>query len=440
MNSYEDTLTYFYSYARFNPGDVTRWSLDRLRALLARLGNPHKKFPSILIAGTKGKGSTAAICESILREAGYKTGLYTSPHLHSFRERIRLTGELITEETLIALANRLKPYFESTPDLTAFELITTVAFVAFAEAEIDAAVVEVGLGGRLDATNAIDPTVAVITSISYDHTQILGKTLSLIAREKAGIIRSGALVISSPQFDESMQMIEEICKERQARLVKVGYDWTWDIDKSTHDGQSFTVGGQSYWLPFIGQHQAANAVTAMAAVQEFSKLSNLQVSADAVQAGLARVRWLGRMEILNRQPYLILDSAMNKDSIEKLVETLKQYFTDRKLIFIFGVSSDHPVEDMLEVLQPVADQVFVTAADHPRSEKPKNLAVMAEKAGLEAVPVNDASLALDQALAVANQNDVICATGSLFLVAGIREAWLRRNNMDLPPIDTEHNS
>ena len=165
---------------------------------MVRLGNPHKRFPSLLIAGTKGKGSTAAIGESILRQAGYKTGLYTSPHLHSFRERIRLSGQAISEEQVVRLARQLKPYFDDTPDLTAFELITAVAFVAFAEANIDAAVLEVGLGGRLDATNAVDPAVAVITSISYDHTQILGKTLTLIAREKAGIIRPGALVISAP--------------------------------------------------------------------------------------------------------------------------------------------------------------------------------------------------------------------------------------------------
>src|SRR6185295_12071322 len=181
-------------------------------------------------------------------QAGYKTGLYTSPHLHSFRERIRLSGQAISEEQVVGLAQQLKPYFDDTPDLTAFELITAVAFVAFAEANIDAAVLEVGLGGRLDATNAVDPAVAVITSISYDHMQILGDTLTLIAREKAGIIRPGALVVSAPQYYEAMQMIEEVCRSHQARLVLVGRDWQWQPGTFSVEGQTFSVNGQAYWL------------------------------------------------------------------------------------------------------------------------------------------------------------------------------------------------
>ncbi len=440
ITSYDDALTYFYSYVRFNPNDITRWSLDRLKELLARLGDPHKSFPSLLIAGTKGKGSTSAICESILREAGYKTGLYTSPHVHSFRERIRVGGELITEEELITLANKLKPYFEATPDLTAFELITTVAFVAFAEANIDAAVLEVGLGGRLDATNAVDPTVAVITSISYDHTQILGETLSLIAREKAGIIRPGALVISSPQVDEARQMIEEVCRERQARLIMVDRDWTWQINEYGLDGQSFTLNGHSYWLPLMGEHQAVNAITAVTAVRGFSQVSGLQISPESEQAGLAQIRWLGRMELLSKDPFLILDSAMNGDSAEKLVDTLKRYFEGCRITFIFGASSDHPVDAMLKTFQTISDQMFVTAADHPRAETPKNLAALAAQMGYEVIPIADVAGALDAALTNAGKDDVICASGSLFLVAGVREAWMRRNNMNLPPIDTKHNS
>lgn len=437
INSYIDALTYFYSYARYTPNDITRWSLDRLRVLLARLGDPHKSFPSLLIAGTKGKGSTAALCESILREAGHKTGLYTSPHLHSFRERILLGGELITEENLVALANKLKPYFESTPGLTAFELITTVAFVAFADANIDAAVVEVGLGGRLDATNAIDPTVAVITSISYDHTLILGETLALIAREKAGIIRPGALVISAPQVDEAMQMIEEVCQGRRAQLVVVDRDWEWTEGQYGLDGQRFTVDGQSYRLPLIGQHQMVNAITAMAAIEGFVDLTNLQVSPEAVKAGIANVRWLGRLEILNRQPDLVVDSAMNGDSAEKLVQALNHYFPGRKVTLIFGASHDHPATDMLKILLPASDQIFVTASRHSRAEKPENLAAMAAAMGYEVTPVPEVPLVLEQALASTGQDDVICAVGSLFLVADVREAWLRRNGLDLPPIDPQ---
>jgi dihydrofolate synthase/folylpolyglutamate synthase len=435
INSYLDALTYFYSYAHYNPADSSNWNLERLKALLARLGNPHKKFPSLLIAGTKGKGSTAAISESILRQAGYKTGLYTSPHLHSFRERIRLSGQAIAEEELVALARSLKPYFDATPNLTAFELITAVAFVAFAEAKIEAAVLEVGLGGRLDATNAVDPAVAVITSISYDHMQILGDTLTLIAREKAGIIRPGALVISAPQYDEAMHMIEEVCQSHQARLVLVGRDWQWEPGMFNFEGQAFTVRGQEYWLPLLGEHQLVNAITAMAAVEGFVERTGLAVAPQAVKAGLAQVNWLGRLEILGRKPYVIVDGAMNGDSAEKLIQALQRYFPEQPITFIFGASSDHPIQDMLAALLPHAARMFMAASRHPRAEKAERLTALAEAMGYQTRPMPDVSSALEAALAGAGQADLICVTGSLFLVADAREAWLRRNSLPLPPLD-----
>ncbi len=435
INSYLDALTYFYSYAHYNPADASNWSIERMQGLLTRLGNPEDNFPSLLIAGTKGKGSTAAICESILRAAGYKTGLYTSPHLHSFRERIRLGGEAIPEEQVVSLAGKLKPYFEETPNLTAFELITAVALVAFAEARVDVAVLEVGLGGRLDATNAVHPTVAVITSISYDHTQILGETLTLIAREKAGIIRPGAMVISAPQVEEAMQMIEQVCQEYRAQLTVVGQDWQWEYRSGNIEGQWFEVGEQSYWLPLIGRHQVINAVTAMAAVKGIEELSGLVVPAEALQRGIAGVTWLGRMEILNQKPYLILDSAMNGDSASKLVKALTKNFPNHKKTFIFGASNDHPIRDMLEELLPIADQIYAVAARHPRAETPENLATIVAEMGGQVEPVSTVSAALDQALAQADQAGLICVTGSLFLVADAREAWLRRNGLPLPPID-----
>ncbi len=435
INSYAGALGYFYSYTNYNPADASYWSLERLQGLLERLGNPHHDFPSLLIAGTKGKGSTAAICESILRHGGYKIGLYTSPHLHSFRERIRLGGELITEKMVIDLANELKPYFETTPDLTAFELITIVAFVAFARAKIDAAVLEVGLGGRLDATNAVDPAVAVITAISYDHTQILGETLTLIAREKAGIIRPGALVISAPQVDEAMQMIETVCREHRARLIVVDRDWKWETNPGNLRGESFAICGQSYALPLIGNHQVVNAVTAMAAINGFGERTGLTVSSDAIRSGMANVTWLGRMEILKEAPYLIVDSAMNGDSAEKLVQTLNHYFPGYKITFIYGASNDHPISDMLEALLPISDRMFVVASRHPRAATPQYLTVAAAKLGYQTIPMANVPRALDAALKQVGPNDVICVTGSLFLAADAREAWLRSNNLPLPPID-----
>ncbi len=435
FTTYIEALTYFYTYTNYNPADASAWSLERLRGLLARLDDPHKRFPSLLIAGTKGKGSTAAICESILRQAGYKTGLYTSPHLHSFRERIRLAGDLVGEETVVHLANRLKPYFETTPDLTAFELITVVAFMAFAEAEIEVAVLEVGLGGRLDATNAVDPTVAVITPISYDHTQILGETLTLIAREKAGIIRPGALVISAPQVDEAMRMIEAVCRERQARLITVGRDWRWQTNPGDLHGESFAICGQTYYLPLIGRHQVINAVTAMAAVTGFVELIEFDIPEAAIRAGLAGVTWPGRMEILQQSPYVILDSAMNGDSAQKLALALGHYFPGHRFHFIYGASSDHPIRDMLTALLPVATTMVMTPSRHPRATPPAHLTDIAAELGYQTEAAADVPSALDHLLAEAAPADVICVTGSLFLAADAREAWLRRNVLPLPPID-----
>jgi dihydrofolate synthase/folylpolyglutamate synthase len=407
-----------------------------MRDLLARVGDPQKKFPSLLIAGTKGKGSTAAICESILRTAGYRTGLYTSPHLHSFRERIRVGNEFISEEKVVDLAWRLKSAFEATPDLTAFELITAVAFMAFAEAGVEVAILEVGLGGRLDATNAVDPTVAVITSISYDHTQILGETLTLIAREKAGIIRPGALVISAPQVDEAMQMIEEVCLGRRAELVVVDRDWDWEIGRCVGlDGQAFTADGDSYWLSLLGEHQVVNAITALAAVEGFVERSGFEVPLEARQKGIASVKWLGRLEILNYGPYLVLDSAMNGDSATKLVQALDHCFPEQKKTFIFGASADHPVRDMLEVLVPASEQLHMAASRHPRAADPEELAALATGLGGRTAPISEVATTLERTLAEVGQDGLICVTGSLFLVAKVREIWLKRNGLPLPPID-----
>lgn len=447
ITHYAEALAYIYSYINYNPAHTAHWSLDRLQELLHRLDNPHQPYPSLLIAGTKGKGSTAAMCETILRAAGYYTGLYTSPHLHSFRERIRLGGELMPAEMLVKLLNRHRAAFENTPGLTTFELITALAFLAFAEAKIEVAVIEVGLGGRLDATNSVNPVVAVITPISYDHMQILGDTLTLIAREKAGIIRPGALVISAPQVDEARQTIEAVCQNQAAHLKPVDRVFKWTIKQTSLEGQTFRLTGHpfreteaddaatDYWLPLIGEHQVINAMTAMAAVAGFSERTGLAVSPEAVKTGLATVRWPGRLEVLHRRPYLVVDSAMNGDSAEKLAQALRSYFPAQTVTFIFGVSYDHPVKDMLRALLPLARQIFVVASNHPRAEQPANLVEMVAELGQQAIPMPDVPQALAHVWAKTQPDELVCVTGSLFLAADAREAWLRQNGLPLPPVD-----
>lgn len=440
--SYRDALSYIYSYTNFERKTMPKYDMDfldlgRIQTLLARLGNPDRKFPSLLIAGTKGKGSTAAICEGILRAAGYRTGFYLSPHLHTFRERIRVNGEMVSEGHVAGLVDELRPHFEAVPGLTAFEVITTLAFTTFAGAGVDVAVLEVGLGGRLDATNVTEAAVAVITSISYDHTHLLGDTLSLIAREKAGIVRPGALVVSAPQFPEAMTIIEEVCQEREANLLVVGDSpaWQWTPGRATLKGQSFHLNDERYWLPLLGAHQVANAVTAMAAIDGLRQRAGLTIPQSAIAEGVRTVQWPGRLEILGRDPYVVVDSAMNGDSAEKLQRALHEYFPGREVILIIGATADHDYKAILKILLPLSQRVFVTQSRHPRAASPEVLAQAAAALGYGVTTIPNVADALAAALALARPRALVCVTGSLFCVADAREAWARYKNLPLPPSD-----
>ncbi len=443
MTTYRDALAYIYSYTNYERKGLpkytmTHYDLARIKSLLDRLGNPHREFKSLLIAGTKGKGSTAAFSESMIRAAGYRTGLYTSPHLHTFRERIQIAGELISEADVVRLIEKLKPHLEAIEGLTAFEVITAMAFYAFAETNVEVAVLEVGLGGRLDATNVSEPAVAVITSISYDHTQLLGDTLSLIAREKAGIIRPGALVISAPQVPEAMTMIEEVCQGRRAELIVVGEEeYRWQPGRATLRGQFLELRGDRYWIPLLGRHQLANATTAWAAVDGMEQRAGLSVPLSARREGLRTTRWPGRLEILGHNPYVVVDSAHNGDSAHKLQAALQDFFPGHHVVLIFGASGDHPFDDALRELLPVAQQTFVTRSRHPRAAAPETLAQTVTGLGYQASIVLNVPGALDAALKVAGPNDLVCITGSIFTVADAREAWSEQNGLPLPPVDPE---
>ena len=443
MPSYRDTLGYIYSYTNYERKGLPRYTmanydLARIQALLARLGNPHWAFKSLLIAGTKGKGSTAAFTESMVRAAGYRTALYISPHLHTFRERIRLGGEYIPEEEVTRLIEKLKPELEAVEGLTAFEVITALAFYAFAEANVEVAVLEVGLGGRLDATNVSNPAVAVITSISYDHMQLLGDTLALIAREKAGIIRPGALVVSAPQVPEAMTMIEEVCEGRRAELITVGEEeYRWQPGQVTLRGQAFEMGGERYWIPLLGRHQLANATTALAALDALEQRTGIRVPHQARLDGLRNTRWPGRLELLGQHPHVIVDSAHNGDSASKLQAALLELFPGRHIILVFGASGDHPYTDSLRELLPIAERTYLTRSRHPRAATTESLAEAARKLGFRATVVPGVAEALDAALADARPEDVICITGSIFTVADARLAWFERTGQALPPMDPE---
>jgi dihydrofolate synthase/folylpolyglutamate synthase len=406
-----------------------------MRFLMSRLHEPQRQFPVLLVAGTKGKGSTAAMCHNILRTAGYRTGLFSSPHLHTFRERIRIDDELITQEAIVDLINEFAPLFEEIDGLIPFEIITTLAFVTFARAPVDIAVVEVGIGGRLDSTNVTEPLVSVITSISYDHTHILGKTLTHIAREKAGIIRPDGLVVSAPQSPEPMTIIEEVCQEKKAPLIVAGEEKPWRVGRSSLTRQVIYRDDETYELPLLGKHQAANAATAVAAIEALQTKSTFVVPPAALKAGLATVRWPGRLEILNRSPFLVVDSAMNGDSAYQLRQALDDYFPGRPLILIFGSSQDHDYEAMLRTLLPIARTAVVTRSGHMKAAAPEILAAVAGRLGREVLLSQTIAEALALALDQADETDLICVAGSLFCAAEARLAWFERTGLPRPEVD-----
>ncbi|MGC9336066.1 MAG: bifunctional folylpolyglutamate synthase/dihydrofolate synthase, partial [Anaerolineae bacterium] len=388
--SYRDALSYIYHFTDYERRGFAVYapefySLDRVRQLLSLLGDPQSSFRAVHVAGTKGKGSTAALIESILRAAGYRTGLYTSPHLHSYRERIHVSGQLIPETDVVRLIEELRPLVHEIADITTFELITAMAFQWFAEQDVEWAVVEVGLGGRLDATNVITPAVAVITAISLDHMAVLGDTATQIAQEKAGIVKEGVPVVSAPQPDEALAVVEAACQQRAAPLTLVGREWTWQAGPSDLHGQHFSIHGQSelldaLWIPLLGQHQLVNATTAVATVRALPGEAG-STPPSAIVSGLRQVRWPGRLEILGRSPLVVVDSAHNGDSAEKLMAAVEEHLDFRRLILVLGASPDHATPALLKALLSQASQAVATQSRHSRAATPAWLQAHAAEHG-----------------------------------------------------------
>jgi dihydrofolate synthase/folylpolyglutamate synthase len=375
-------------------------------------------------------------------------GLYTSPHLHDYAERIQVNGAGISHAELASLVEELKPIFETIPHITTFEITTALAFVYFARQGVDAAVIEVGLGGRLDATNIVLPKVAVITSLSYDHMQLLGDTLAQIAWEKAGIIKPGIPVVMAPQQAEAGEVIKKVCAERKAPLTQVGEGFRYQRISNTLDGQSvlvwskedqpkaeayFTQSQSSDWVPvrldisLLGEHQVHNAVAAYAALKELSNALPIQES--DLLAGFAHTRWPGRFEILRRDPPVVIDCAHNRDSAGKLKLALDEYFPGMPVVCLFGASEDKDISGMYAELMPRISQLVVTKSFHPRAIEPESLVEIASQYQRHAAVVADIPAALEEAIRLANGDKLVLVTGSIFVAAAAREAWLTRKNV-----------
>ncbi|HUV89955.1 MAG TPA: folylpolyglutamate synthase/dihydrofolate synthase family protein [Anaerolineae bacterium] len=448
--NYSETIAYLYSLTDYEKMRLERYTpethdLARVERLLAAEGNPHRRFPAVHIAGSKGKGSTAAMCEACLRAAGFRTGFYISPHLHTFRERIQVDGRKIAREEVAALVEEIRPAIEHTPGVTYFEAITAIGLLYFARSEVDVAVVEVGLGGRLDATNVLTPEVSVITSLSLEHTYLLGNTLAEIAYEKAGIIKPGIPAVSAPQRAEAIKVLETVSQERGAPLVEVGRDWDYDPGPANLDGQAFSVrcisGGNSrldgeYWSPLLGRHQLENAASCVAAL-EILRQRGFDVPVEAVREGMRNVHWPGRLEILSREPLVVVDGAHNPYSAQVLRQALEDLFPGQRWVLIFGASADKDVAGMLKVLLPLSEYVIVTRSDHPRSAAPVELADVVASVGGGAEVSVSMKKSLRRALAVMDPGSGVLVAGSLHLVADAREEWARYTGAPLPDDDSQ---
>jgi len=429
---YQAALDYVLSFADYERASRSAivFDLSRIEELLKRRGNPHQAARAVHIAGTKGKGSASAMVAAVLTASGYKTGLYTSPHLHTLRERIQVDSQPIAEEEFARVVEELKPEIEAINnsgllgELTTFEILTAIAFVYFEEKKVDFQVLEVGLGGRLDATNVVKPDVGIITSISFDHTEVLGNTLAQIAAEKAGIIKPESPVVCAPQAPEALEVIEKICQERKARLIRVGREVTWQRNTFSFLGQSFQLkgirGDYNLTIPLLGEHQLENAAVAVAALEVLANLG-MEVSPESIAKGLSQVYWPGRLQILQHEPLFVVDGAHNADSARRLREALKQYFDFDGVILIIGTSEDKDIAGMVTELSPFPSTVIVTRSRHPRAAEISKLVAEFSKWGITPLVKEKVTSAVELALARAKPRELICATGSLFIVAEVIE-------------------
>ena len=407
--------------------------LARMFHLLGLLGDPHRRLKTVLVAGTKGKGSTAVMIAGILRAQGLRVGLTVKPHLTDYRERIQLAGRMIPRAALATLVEQVRPAVEAGRALawgppTYVETTVAMAFLYFAQQRVDLAVVEVGIGGRLDATNVLDPLVAVLTPISYDHMEILGGTLTEIATEKAGIIRAGGRVAASPQPDEALRTIARACEAQHARLVLVGRDVEARIEAVSLAGVRATIRGlrgtYPIRLPLLGRHQGVNAATAIAAVELLADRVG-PVSAGAVRRGLAAVRWPARVELLDTRPYTIVDMGHNPASMAALRETLQELLGGRRLVLVFGMLETKDYRTVTAMIAPLADAVVTTTPDNPHALPAAVLAAEVRKYTARVTALPDRRDAVEHGRALAGPEDVLVVTGSVYLVGEARE-WLRR--------------
>ena len=415
---YQRTLQQLYRLGQFG----VKLGLENITALLDDLGRPHNTFPSIHIAGSNGKGSVAVLLATALQAAGHRVGLYTSPHLVDFRERIRVDGEYISRRNVIRLWERLRPRVRKLK-ATYFVTVTAMAFEYFRIRDVDIAIVETGLGGRLDATNVLLPHAAVITNISREHTRWLGKRLEQIAREKGGIIKEGVPVICAETRKTPLRVIERICRRQKASLHRVDEELNWEVEEASLDGADLFVrfaghGYGSLYLGLPGAHQVRNGMTALLTLLVLGNIG-WEIPLRAIRTGFALAHWPGRLQVVHHAPLVLMDVAHNPDGCRRLKQSIREFFPGRKISFVFGVQEDKEVAAMIRYLAPVAEQFYLAKASWKGAAKPGDLAQVVKARGAPCRTYSTVRRALRAA--IGSPDEIVCVTGSHYVVGEAME-------------------
>jgi dihydrofolate synthase/folylpolyglutamate synthase len=424
--NYNEALDYIHSTYRFG----SKLGLENIRDLLEHLGNPHNSLKVIHVAGTNGKGSTSTFINRVLIEEGYKVGLFTSPYLEEFTERIRINGENIPEDDLAEITEMVKSKVdimikEGKSHPTEFEIVTAIAMLYYKLKEVDYVVLEVGLGGRLDSTNVIEnPLVSVITPIALDHTQYLGDTIDKIAYEKSGIIKNNSFVVAHPQDKAAMDTIRNVCNERKAKLL-VAPTQAIKIHKYNEFGMKFDLdlhdeGIYDLEIALLGKYQANNAVVALTTIKVLQKYHDINISEVSIRNGLKNTRWPGRLEVIKKNPTVIIDGAHNIHGAKALKRSIKEIFDYDRLIGVIGVLGDKDVDGILNEIVPLCDIVIITRPNNPRAISLDDLKGKIEGFGKEVLMYEDIREAVDKSLEISMEEDMVVCCGSLYMIGDVR--------------------
>ncbi len=430
--TYKEAMDYISSVGRFG----SNYGLERTFRLLELLGSPHEKIKFIHVAGTNGKGSTTAMITKILRGLGYKVGMYTSPYLEEFEERIQINGENINKDTLVNLLEEVKIAIskvieEGYEHPTEFEIITALMFLHFYNEKVDYGVIEVGLGGRLDSTNVLTPKVSVITSISLDHMNILGDNLKDIAKEKAGIIKAGVPVILYPQEKEVEEVIVKVAKEKNskvyfikketARLININYEDLYQNVEIESYKNKYTIK-----LPLLGEHQILNLNVALNTIEVLCEQEKAKLDKILVKKSLKDVKWIGRLEVLGMKPTIVIDGAHNIDGIKALRKNIEKYFKYNKIYLLLGILADKQVKEMIEEIAEIAEKIYALTPHSERAELSEDLKNEILKYNLNTIAFESYEEAFLLALKEAKEEDLILISGSLYMIGDMRKIITRK--------------